>query len=194
LCLGVLDGVNNLLPEVARFVIEKLSGISERVACFSEGDENGAQNAARQRRFVRVFVTPHTGERLLHRASDHGRVGVGKGGERIKTDDKLTDIWRDNMHALGCEPLVILQKAQHHVEQAVRVAAVRIKHADAAAAGDILEDAVEKERALAAPGGTDEVHMLKAGAVFDAQELPRVVDAKGDEIVWTSSAGLLWSL
>ena len=140
-------------------------------ACFGEGDENGAQDAARQRRFVRVFVTPHTGERLLHRASDHGRVGVGKGGEGIETHDEFTDVGSDDVHAFGCEPLVIVQKTQHHVEEAVRVAAVRIEHADAAAARDVLQDAVEKERALAAAGGADDVHVLKAGAVFDFQEL-----------------------
>ena len=64
LCLRVRDGIDELLPEIARFVIEQVSGISKRVAGFSKGDENGAQHPARQRRFVRVFVTPHAGECL----------------------------------------------------------------------------------------------------------------------------------
>ena len=136
----------------------------------------------------RVFVTPHPGERLLHSAGDHGRVGMRKRGERVETDDELADIGRDDVHALGCEPSVIAQKAQHHIEEAVRVAAMRIQDADAAAARKVLQDAVEKKRALAAAGRADDVHVLEADAVFDAQHLVAVVDAKRDAVDGASSA------
>ena len=66
---------------------------------------------------------------------------------------------------------------------------MRVEHADAAAARDVLQDAVQQEGALAAAGRADDVHMLKARLVVDFERAAGVVDAECDEVVWADTPG-----
>jgi hypothetical protein len=72
------------------------------------------------------------------------------------------------------------------------VAAVRIEHTDAAAAGDVLQDAVKKEGALAATSRADDVHMFDACDVVDADRPIVVVGAEGDKVAWIGGSHRTW--
>ena len=70
------------------------------------------------------------------------------------------------------------------------MAAMRIENADAPAAGDVLQDVVQEEGALAAPGGADDVHVLKARPVIDFEHTAGIVYAKGDEFMRSNDRGV----
>jgi len=69
------------------------------------------------------------------------------------------------------------------------VAAMRIENADAAASGDVLQNTIQEERALAAPSGADDVHVLKARPVVDCEHTAGIVYAKGDEFRRSNDRG-----
>lgn len=84
---------------------------------------------------------------------------------------------------LACrEPMMVVEIGQDGVQETVGVTAVWIKQADAAPAGDVLEDRIQKTGTLARPGGTDGMQMLQSWRIADAYLATVVIDTEHDAI------------